>query len=142
MDGIIAIDVQVRLEGCEEAEMRVFIVEDVAFMRLMLRKILESAGHEVVGEAVDGNDAVNKYIRLKPDLVTMDIMMPFKDGIAATKAIRAMDPQAKILIVSSIGEKAMVKAAVLSGAFDFIIKPVDEVKLLNAVAKASQTVCK
>lgn len=119
--------------------MRILIVDDAAFMRMMLRKILESAGHEVVGEAVDGNDAIFKYNELKPDLVTMDITMPQKDGIAATKNIRSADPNAKILITSAMGQSAMVKEAVMSGAFDFIVKPVDEERLLAAVAKASIT---
>ncbi|MBP1155712.1 MULTISPECIES: response regulator [unclassified Paenibacillus] len=119
--------------------MRVLIVDDAAFMRMTLRKILESAGHEVAGEAVDGDDAILKYNELKPDLVTMDITMPRKDGIAATKAIRSVDPNAKILITSAMGQAAMVKEAVLSGAFDFIVKPVDEDRLLAAVTKASIT---
>lgn len=79
------------------------IVDDAAFMRMMIRKILESAGHEVAGEAVDGDDAVAQYTILKPDLVTMDITMPNKDGIAATKDIRAIDPNAKILMTSAMG---------------------------------------
>lgn len=113
------------------------IVDDAAFMRMMIRKILESAGHEVVAEAVDGDDAVSKYTTLKPDLVTMDITMPNKDGIAATKDIRAIDPNAKILMTSAMGQATMVKEAILSGAFDFVIKPVDEVRFLAAVANAA-----
>ena len=113
------------------------IVDDAAFMRMMIRKILESAGHEVAGEAVDGDDAVAKYTILKPDLVTMDITMPNKDGIAATKDIRAIDPKAKILMTSAMGQAAMVKEAILSGAFDFVIKPVDEERFLAAVANAA-----
>lgn len=112
-------------------------MDDAAFMRMMLRKILESAGHEVVGEAVDGNDAISKYTTLKPELVTMDITMPNKDGIEATKAIHAIDPKAKILMTSAMGQEAMVKEAVLSGALDFIVKPVDETRFLTAVANAS-----
>lgn len=117
--------------------MRVLIVDNVTFMRLRLREMLESMGHEVVGEAIDGNEATLKYIRLKPDLVTMDIMLPLKDGIVTTKNIRSMDPQAKILIISSIGEKAKVKAAVRAGAYDVILKPVDEIRFICAVAKTS-----
>ncbi len=120
-----------------DAEMRVLIVDDNAFMRLRLREILESAGHEVVGEAADGHDAITKYIRLKPNLVTMDLMLPSRDGIMTTKIIRSIDPRAKVLIISAMGQEAMVKEAVRSGACDFIIKPVDENKFLTAVTKVS-----
>ncbi|HEY8528513.1 MAG TPA: response regulator [Paenibacillaceae bacterium] len=116
-------------------KLRVMIVDDAAFMRMVLRRILESAGHEVVGEAADGNEAVEKYVELKPDLVTMDITMPNKDGIEATRVIRAIDPNAKILMTSAMGQEAMVKQAVLSGAYDFVVKPVDEERFLRAVAK-------
>lgn len=115
--------------------MKVMIVDDAAFMRMMIRRILESAGHEVVGEAVDGVDAIDKYTQLKPDLVTMDITMPNKDGISATKEIRAIDPKAKILMTSAMGQTAMVKEAIISGAFDFVVKPVDEDRFLEAVSR-------
>ncbi len=115
--------------------MKVLIVDDAAFMRMMLHKILESAGHEVVGEAVDGEDAIIKFKELKPDLVTMDITMPNKNGIEATKAIRAIDPSAKILMTSAMGQEAMVREAIMSGAFDFIVKPVDGPRFLNAIDK-------
>lgn len=117
--------------------MKVLVVDDAAFMRMMIRRILESAGHEVAGEAVDGNDAVSKYIELKPDLVTMDITMPNKDGIEATRAIRAINPKAKILMTSAMGQDAMVKAAIFSGAFDFVVKPIEETRFLSAVSKAA-----
>lgn len=99
--------------------------------------MLESMEHNVVGEAVDGNEAILKYDKLKPDLVTMDIMLPFKNGIETTKDIRFMDPQAKILIISSLGEKSTVKAAVGLGAYDFILKPVDETRFISAIARAA-----
>jgi len=111
------------------------IVDDAAFMRMMIRRILESAGHEVVGEAVDGVDAIDKYTKLNPDLVTMDITMPNKDGISATKEIRAIDPKAQILMTSAMGQAMMVKEAILSGAFDFIVKPVEADRFLEAVSK-------
>ncbi|WP_373229192.1 response regulator [Cohnella sp.] len=116
--------------------MRVLIVDDAAFMRMMIRKILETAGHVVVGEAVDGNDAVAKFAELQPDLVTMDITMPNKDGIEATKAIRTEHPKAKILMTSAMGQERMVKDAILSGAYDFVVKPVDEERFLKAVSHA------
>ncbi|MBW5447347.1 response regulator [Cohnella sp. CFH 77786] len=118
--------------------MRVMIVDDAAFMRMMLRRLLEGAGHEVVGEAADGNEAVAKYKRLNPDLVTMDITMPNKDGIAAVKEIRAEDPSAKILMISAMGQETMVRAAILSGAYDFVIKPVEDARFLQAVSHAAK----
>lgn len=118
--------------------MRVLIVDDAVFMRSMLRKILETAGHEVVGEAADGKDAIVKYAELLPDLVTMDITMPNKDGIEATRAIRAEHPKAKILMTSAMGQEQKVKDAILSGAYDFVIKPVDEERFLKAVSRAER----
>jgi two-component system chemotaxis response regulator CheY len=118
--------------------MKVLIVDDAAFMRMMLRKLLESEGHEVAGEAVDGNDAVDKYRELSPDLVTMDITMPNKNGIEAVQEIRAIDPKAKILMTSALGQESMVKAAILAGAYDFVIKPVDEERFKKAVARAAR----
>ena len=118
--------------------MKVLIVDDAAFMRGMLRKILEAAGHVVVGEAVDGNDAVAKYAELEPDLVTMDITMPNRDGIEATRAIRSEHPKAKILMISAIGEERKVEAAILSGAYDFVIKPIIEERFLKAVSLAKR----
>ncbi|MBW5449308.1 response regulator [Cohnella sp. CFH 77786] len=118
--------------------MRVLIVDDAAFMRMMLRKILETAGYEVAGEAVDGNDAVAKYFELKPDLVTMDITMPAKDGIEAVGEIRAKDPKAKILMTSAMGQEPMVRAAILAGAYDFVVKPVEEERFLKAVSRAAK----
>ncbi|CCQ97163.1 Chemotaxis protein CheY [[Clostridium] ultunense Esp] len=117
--------------------MRVLIVDDSAFMRIRIRNLLESLGHIVLDEATDGNEAIVKYVELRPDLVTMDITMPNKDGIEATKAIRAYDPKAMILMTSAMGQEGMVKEAILSGAFDFVVKPVDEIRFLNAVSKAA-----
>jgi len=111
------------------------IVDDAAFMRMMIRKILEKAGHEVAGEAVDGDDAIAKYPAIKPDLVTMDITMPNKNGIEATKSICAIDPKAKILMTSAMGQATMVKEALVSGAFDFIVKPIDEARFLLALSQ-------
>lgn len=116
--------------------MRILIADDAAFMRMVLRKLLETAGHEVVGEAANGEQAVLEYKRLKPDLVTMDITMPVMDGIIATKEIRRFDPKAKIIVTSAMGQNAMVKEAIMSGAMDFVVKPVDEDRFLQAVANA------
>jgi two-component system chemotaxis response regulator CheY len=118
--------------------MRVLIVDDAAFMRAMLRKIIESEGHEVAGEAADGNDAVAQYRNLRPDLVTMDITMPNKDGIQAVHEIKAIDPKAKILMISALGQEPKVREAILAGAYDFVIKPIDEERFKKAVALAAK----
>ena len=115
--------------------MRVLIVDDAAFMRMALRKLLEAAGHEVAGEAENGKEAIMKYAEVQPDLVTMDITMPEVDGITATKAIRAIDPNAKILITSAMGQEKIVQEAILAGAFDFIVKPVDEKRFLDTLSR-------
>ena len=98
---------------------KVLIVDDAAFMRMMLRDILAKNGFDVVGEADNGKVAVQMYNELKPDVVTMDITMPEMDGIAAVKEIKAADPGAKIVMVSAMGQQAMVIEAIRSGAADF-----------------------
>jgi two-component system chemotaxis response regulator CheY len=114
----------------------VLIVDDAAFMRTSLKMMLERNGFTVVGEADNGAVAVQKYVELKPDVVTMDITMPVFDGIEATKKIKELDPKAKIIIVSAMGQEAYVRDAVLAGAKNFIVKPFKEdhvVKVLNSL---------
>lgn len=116
---------------------KVLIVDDAAFMRMTLRRILEKNGFEVIGEAENGEIGVTKYKELKPDLVTMDMTMPEKDGIAALKGIKEYQPQAKVIMISAMGQEAMVKEAVVSGAKAFIVKPFQEnyvVETLNKIA--------
>ena len=115
---------------------KVLIVDDAAFMRIMLRDILSKNGFEVVGEADNGKVAVQMYNDLKPDVVTMDITMPEMDGIAAVKEIKAADPSAKVVMVSAMGQQAMVIQAIRSGAADFIVKPFQPDRLLEALGKA------
>ncbi|MDR0652975.1 MAG: response regulator [Synergistaceae bacterium] len=115
---------------------KVLIVDDAAFMRMMLRDILAKNGFEVVGEADNGKMAVQMYGELKPDVVTMDITMPEMDGIAAVKEIKAADPAAKIVMVSAMGQQAMVIEAIRSGAADFIVKPFQPDRVLEALGKA------
>jgi two-component system chemotaxis response regulator CheY len=115
---------------------KVLIVDDAAFMRMMLRDILAKNGFEVVGEADNGKTAVQMYGDLKPDVVTMDITMPEMDGIAAVKEIKAADPAAKIVMVSAMGQQAMVIEAIRSGAADFIVKPFQPDRVLEALGKA------
>ncbi|MDR3165073.1 MAG: response regulator [Synergistaceae bacterium] len=115
---------------------KVLIVDDAAFMRMMLRDILAKNGFEVVGEADNGKAAVQMYNEVKPDVVTMDITMPEMDGIAAVKEIKAADPAAKIVMVSAMGQQAMVIEAIRSGAADFIVKPFQPDRVLEALGKA------
>lgn len=111
----------------------VMICDDAAFMRMILKNILEQHGYNVVGEAVNGADAIEKYKTLKPDLVTMDITMKDMNGIEAVKAIRAFDPKAKIVMCSAMGQKAMVVEAIQAGASDFIIKPFHADRVMEAL---------
>mgnify|MGYP003298773239 FL=1 len=113
----------------------ILICDDAAFMRMMLKDILVKEGYEVVGEAVNGADGVEKYNSLKPDLVTMDITMPEMDGIAALKAIRASDPAAKVVMCSAMGQQAMVVESIQAGARDFIVKPFQKDRVIEAIKK-------
>ena len=114
----------------------VLICDDAAFMRMMLKKILVEGGYEVIGEAVNGADALEKYKALQPDLVTMDITMPEKDGIQALKEIKAKDPSANVIMCSAMGQQAMVIESIQAGAKDFIVKPFAADRVLEAVRKA------
>ena len=115
---------------------RILICDDAIFMRTMIGDILTSAGYEVVGEAESGLQAVERYQALKPDLVTMDIVMPDMGGIDAVRAIVAADPDAKILMCSAMGQQAMVLEAIQAGARDFVVKPFQADRVLDAVKKA------
>ncbi|KAB8138748.1 response regulator [Gracilibacillus oryzae] len=114
---------------------RVLIVDDAAFMRMMIKDILTKNGYEVVGEAQDGAEAVEKYKELSPDLVTMDITMPEKDGIAALKDIKALNNNANIIMCSAMGQQAMVIDAIQAGARDFIVKPFQADRVIEAISK-------
>jgi two-component system chemotaxis response regulator CheY len=112
---------------------RVLIADDAAIMRAMIKNILTDNGFEVVGEAADGEEAVAKYLELRPDIITMDIVMPKLDGINAVKSILSKDPGAKILMCSSLGQQQMVVDAIRAGAKAFITKPFEAPKLLETV---------
>ena len=114
---------------------RVLIVDDAAFMRMMIKDILEKNGYEIAGEAAYGAIAVEMYNKEKPDVVTMDITMPDMDGIEAVKNIRANDPNAKIIMCSAMGQQSMVMDAIKAGAKDFIVKPFQPDRVLEAVKK-------
>ncbi len=115
---------------------RILIVDDAAFMRMMIKDILSKNGYDVVGEAENGAVAIEKYNELKPDLVTMDITMPEMDGIEALKKIKQGDPSARIVMCSAMGQQAMVVEAIQAGAKDFIVKPFQADRVLEAVSKA------
>lgn len=114
---------------------RILIVDDAAFMRMMIKNILTKNGFEVVGEAENGGIAVKMYQEFKPDLVTMDITMPEMDGIAGVKEIKKNDPQAKIIMVSAMGQQAMVMEAIQAGAKDFIVKPFQQDRIIQAIER-------
>lgn len=114
---------------------RVLIVDDAVFMRNMIRDIFSSGGFDVVGEAANGLEAVEKYRELKPDLITMDIVMPFKSGIEATREIVAGDPRAIVVMCSALGQESLVMEAIEAGATDFIVKPFKEDEVLAIVRK-------
>ena len=114
---------------------RILVVDDAAFMRMMLKDILTKGGFEVCGEAADGVEALAKYNELKPDLVTLDITMPNKDGIAALKDIKAADPSAMCIMCSAMGQQSMVIEAIQSGAKDFIVKPFQADRVLESIKK-------
>jgi len=115
---------------------KVLIVDDAAFMRMMLKDILVKNGYEVVGEVSNGAEAVATYKEMKPDIVTMDITMPEMDGITAVKEIKKIDPKAKIVMVSAMGQQALVIEAIKAGALDFIVKPFQPDRVLDALSKA------
>ncbi|MHA0855975.1 response regulator [Paenibacillus sp. CMAA1364] len=114
---------------------RILIVDDAAFMRMMIRDILTKNGFEVVGEAADGAQAIEKFKEVQPDLITMDITMPEMDGIAALKEIKKIDPAAKVIMCSAMGQQAMVIDAIQAGAKDFIVKPFQSDRVVEAINK-------
>ncbi len=122
-----------------EIEMgKVLVVDDAQFMRLTLSNILKKAGFEVVGEASDGQMAVDMYDQLKPDLVTMDITMPTMNGLDATREILKQDPNAKIVMCSAVGQQKIVVEAIQMGAKDFIVKPFDETRVVETIHRFIQ----
>jgi two-component system, chemotaxis family, chemotaxis protein CheY len=114
---------------------KVLIVDDAAFMRMMLKDILSKGGYDVVGEAANGAEAVEMYQKLSPDLVTMDITMPQVDGIAALKQIMAVNAAAKVVMCSAMGQQAMVIESIQAGAKDFIVKPFQPQRVVESIEK-------
>ena len=115
---------------------RILVVDDAAFMRRMVSDVLTSGGHEVVGEAADGNEAVARYQELRPDVMTLDITMPEKDGLTALRELMALDPGATVVMCSALGQESKVLESIKLGAKDFVVKPFQADRVLEAVGKA------
>ena len=118
--------------------MKVLITDDAAFMRMMLKDILTKNGHEVVAEAGDGIEMLQKYDETMPDIVTLDITMPNMDGLVALKELRKKHPNANVVMCSAMGQQSMVIDAIQSGAKDFIIKPFQAERVVECLAKFSK----
>lgn len=117
---------------------RILLVDDAVFMRMKLKDILEKNGFEVVAEAQNGVEAIEKFKSERPDLVTMDITMPEMDGVTALKGIKAIDPNAKVIMCSAMGQQSMVMDAIQAGAIDFIVKPFDNDRVVESITKATR----
>ena len=115
---------------------RVLVVDDLIFMRMMLKEILDQHGWELAGEARNGREAVTQYEALQPDLVLLDITMPHLDGIGALKEILAIDPKARVVMCSAISEQRMIVKAVQLGAKDYVVKPFRPERVVSALTKA------
>lgn len=114
---------------------KILVVDDAVFMRKILSDILIKGGHEIVGEASNGNEAYDEYKKLQPDIVTMDITMPVCDGISALHKIKTDFPNAKVIMCSAMGQQAMVLEAIKYGAKDFIVKPFRPDRVIDAINK-------
>ena len=115
---------------------RILVVDDAAFMRKMVGDALTKGGHQVVGEAANGQEAIARFQELKPELTTLDITMPEKDGLSALKEIVQLDPTARVIMCSALGQESKVLESIKLGAKDFVVKPFQADRVLEAVAKA------
>jgi two-component system chemotaxis response regulator CheY len=135
----VFVQLEVATDTCEgrggnEQMAKILVVDDAAFMRVRAAKVLQDNGHEVA-QAENGREAVSKYAEWRPDAVLMDITMPEMDGLAALKEIRKLDPNARVAMVTAMGQQAIVMEALKSGARDFILKPFQPDRVLAALAK-------
>jgi two-component system, chemotaxis family, chemotaxis protein CheY len=115
---------------------RVLVVDDAVFMRRMVSDALSKGGHEVVGEAANGTEAVQQYQELRPEVTTLDITMPEKDGVTTLREIMFFDPTARVVMCSALGQESKVLEAIRAGARDFVVKPFEAERLQAAVEKA------
>ncbi len=114
---------------------KVLVADDASFMRMIIRRILEKEGHEVIGEANNGAVCIERYKELTPDIVTLDITMPEMDGITALKSLMEYDPNANVIMISALGEEHMIREAIAIGAKNFIIKPFQEAQVVTVLRK-------
>lgn len=114
---------------------RVLVVDDAAFIRTAIRKILEANGHTVVGEAGTGSEGVRKYKTVNPDVALFDLTMPEMDGMSAIRQVKEYDPKARIVVCTAMGQQSKIAEAIQCGAVDFVVKPFEEKRLLAAVEK-------
>ncbi|MDQ0192846.1 response regulator [Paenibacillus wynnii] len=119
---------------------KVLIVDDSAFVRMSLQVLLRKNGFQVVGEAEDGNMAIKKYVECQPDIVTMDITMPECSGIDALRKIMKFDPNAKVVMISSMGQEKMVREAMIAGAKSFLLKPYNEERVVKTLQQIAEMV--
>lgn len=115
---------------------RVLIVDDAAFMRKMVSDAVSQGGHEVIGEAANGQEAIERFRELSPEVTTLDITMPEKDGLQALREIMALDPQARVVMCSALGQESKVLESIKIGAKDFVVKPFQADRVLGAIDKA------
>jgi two-component system chemotaxis response regulator CheY len=125
------------VEQEENVALKVLIADDALFMRNLLKDILERTGFQVIAEATNGKEAVDLYRQHRPDLVTMDIVMPLQSGIEALEEIMQEDPQAQVVMCSALGQETLVLEAVQSGAKDFIVKPFKEERVVEVVRRVT-----
>ena len=116
---------------------KILIVDDSRTSRKMLRNILESNGHEIIDEAVNGQEGVQKFQALKPDVVTLDITMPVVDGVEALKMIKALDPDSKVVMVTAVGQKNKMIECIKAGANEFLTKPFEQQEIVDVINKMS-----
>lgn len=113
----------------------IIVVDDSLFMRQILKELITGMGHVIIGEAEDGYEAVLKYSELRPDMITMDINMPKMSGVTALKEILKIDPEAKVLICSALGQQSMITESIRAGAKDFVVKPIQDERVMEAIKK-------
>jgi two-component system chemotaxis response regulator CheY len=122
-----------KIPEAENLMKKVLIVDDALFMRYLIRNLLERHEYEIVGEAENGYEAIEKYKELKPDIVTMDITIPGINGVNAIKIIKSFDENAKIIVISALGYASVISSAILAGACDFIVKPFQTENFLKVI---------